>query len=78
MDDDTEILVLTPNKDSAIGYKQIKIWANKENLISRILLKDNADNLIQIDFSNYKVNRNIADSMFNLIPPEGSKIIDLR
>ena len=74
----TEVLVLTPNKESSIGYSLIKIWINKENLINRIVLKDKADNLIQIDFSKYKVNRKISDSKFNFTPPEGSKVIDLR
>jgi outer membrane lipoprotein carrier protein len=74
----TELLVLTPNKDSSIGYSLIKIWINKENLINRIVLKDKADNLIRIDFSKYKVNRKISDSKFNFTPPEGSKVIDLR
>jgi len=74
----TEVLVLTPNKDSSIGYSLIKIWINKEQLINRIVLKDKSDNLIQIDFSKYKVNRKISDSKFNFTPPEGSKVIDLR
>ena len=78
MDDGAEVLVLTPNKDSSIGYNAIKIWTNKENLINRIVLKDNADNLIQIDFSKYKVNQKISDNKFNFTPPEGSKVIDLR
>lgn len=78
LDNNTEVLVLTPNKDLYIGYSLIKIWMNKENLINRIVLKDNADNLIQIDFSKYKVNQKISDSKFNFTPPEGSKVIDLR
>jgi outer membrane lipoprotein carrier protein len=78
MDNGVEILVLTPNQDSSIGYSSIKIWINKENLINRIVLKDKADNLIQIDFSKYKVNQKISDSKFNFTPPEGSKVIDLR
>ena len=65
-------------KESTIGYSFIKIWMNRENLINRITLKDKADNLIQIEFSNYKLNRNIADNKFNFTPPEGSKVIDLR
>jgi chaperone LolA len=77
-DKDTEILVLTPTQDSNIGYSLIKIWINKENLINRIILKDKADNLIQIDFSKYKVNQKITDSKFIFTPPEGSKVIDLR
>lgn len=78
IDNGAEVLVLTPNKGSSIGYSLIKIWMDKENLINRVLLKDNADNLIQIDFSRYKVNQKISDNKFNFTPPEGSKVIDLR
>ena len=78
MDDGTEVLILTPKKESSIGYSLIKIWLNNENLIIRIILKDKADNQIQIDFSKYKVNQKIADSKFSFTPPEGSKVIDLR
>jgi outer membrane lipoprotein carrier protein len=77
-ENETEVLVLVPEKNSSIGYNTIKIWMTGENLISRILMKDNADNLIQIDFSKYKVNQKIPDSKFNFTPPEGSKVIDLR
>lgn len=78
MENGIEVLVLTPNKESSIGYSLIKIWVNNENLINRIILKDKADNLTQIDFSKYKVNQSITDSKFNFTPPEGSKVIDLR
>jgi len=74
----TEVLVLVPNKESSIGYNTIKIRMTDEYLIERILMKDNADNLIQIDFSKYKVNQKIPDNKFNFTPPEGSKVIDLR
>jgi len=78
MENSTKVLVLTPNKDSSIGYSSIKIWMNKENLISRIVLKDKVDNLIQIDFLKYKVNQKISESKFIFTAPEGSKVIDLR
>lgn len=78
MDNGTEVLVLIPNKGSTIGYSLIKIWMNKENLINHMVLKDNANNLIQIDFLKYKVNQKISDNKFNFTPPEGSKVIDLR
>lgn len=73
-----EVLVLIPEKNSNIGYSRIKIWITKENLIDKIVLTDNADNLIQIDFARYKLNQNISDNKFNFTPPEGSKVIDLR
>lgn len=78
LENNLEVLVLKPKSGSSIGYSEIKIWVGKENLIDRIVFKDNADNLINIIFSKYKVNRKIADNLFNLTPPEGSKVIDLR
>lgn len=78
IDNGDDILVLTPNKNSSIGYSLIKIWKSKENLINRIVMQDNADNLIQIDFSKYKVNQKISASKFIFTPPEGCKVIDLR
>jgi len=77
-DNGEEVLVFTPNKNSSIGYSVVKMWISKENLINRILMKDKADNLIQIDFSKYKLNQKISDSKFNFTPAEGSKVIDLR
>jgi outer membrane lipoprotein carrier protein len=76
--DGREILVLTPNENSEIGYSLVKIWINKENLIERIVLIDKANNNIQIDFSKYKLNQKLTDNYFNFTPPEGSKVIDLR
>jgi outer membrane lipoprotein-sorting protein len=73
-----DVLVLTPDINSSISYSLIKIWMTKDNLINRITLKDKANNIIQIDFSKYKVNQKISDSKFSLVPPEGSKVIDLR
>ena len=78
IENNSEILVLKPKSNSSIGYSSIKIWIGKENLIDRIIFIDNADNLIKIVFSKYKVNRQLADNLFSLTPPEGSKVIDLR
>lgn len=77
-DSGNDILLLTPDKNSSIGYSLIKIWMTKENLINRITLKDKAGNLIQIDFSKYKVNQKFSDSKFSFTPSEGCKVIDLR
>ena len=62
----------------SIGYNLIKIWPSSDNLINKVVLKDNADNLIQIEFFKYKLNQKVLDSKFIFYPPEGSKIIDLR
>lgn len=74
----SSVLVLTPNASSSIGYSLIKIWSDSNNLINKVVLKDNADNLIQIEFFKYKLNQKVLDSKFIFYPPEGSKVIDLR
>ena len=60
------------------NFDSLKIWLNDENLISKVLIIDSEMGQIEVEFSNYKVNQNINDSEFSFIPPEGSKIIDLR
>ena len=76
--DGCSVLVLIPNQSSSIGYNLIKIWPSSDNLINKVVLKDNADNLIQIEFFKYKLNQKVLDSKFIFNPPEGSKVIDLR
>lgn len=77
-ENENSVLVLTPNPNSSIEYDLIKIWLTKENLINQIVLKDKADNFIQIRFTKYKLNQNILDAKFKFTPSEGSKVIDLR
>ena len=73
----SEVLVLTPNK-SGLNFTTAKIWVNSENLISRILLTEQNNALIQVSFSNYKINSFLSRSTFTFTPPKGSKVIDLR
>lgn len=75
--DDGVVLRLIPNT-STLSFNSIKLWINNENLISRALIDDPAAGLVQLDISDYKLNSNLPDSYFIFIPPEGSKIIDLR
>lgn len=76
--DGSSVLVLTPNASSSIGYSLIKIWSDSDYLINKVVLKDNAESLIQIEFFKYKLNAKVSDSKFIFYPPEGSKVIDLR
>jgi outer membrane lipoprotein carrier protein len=74
---DQKVLMLTPQK-SGLNFKYVKIWTDSKHLISKMIIEDLNDVLIQIDFSNYKLNSNLPDSLFNFTPPKGSKVIDLR
>ncbi len=65
-------------KTPTFSFSSIKLWIDEDDLVGRALFDDPAAGLIQIDLSNYKLNKNIADSYFSFSPPAGSEIIDLR
>jgi len=71
------ILELIPN-DDAFSFSSIKLFIDGDNLITKALIDDPASGAIQIDLSNYQLNKNLPDSFFQFSPPEGSKVIDLR
>ncbi len=71
------ILELIP-KDDAFSFSSIKLFIDGDNLITKALIDDPASGAIQIDLSNYQLNKNLPDSFFQFSPPEGSKVIDLR
>ncbi|MCL5030318.1 MAG: outer membrane lipoprotein carrier protein LolA [Bacteroidetes bacterium] len=71
------VLVLKPGKPG-MNFKIAKIFINSSDLVQKIILTDQNDALIQIEFSNYKLNQKLNNSTFTFIPPKGSKVIDLR
>ena len=72
-----KVLMLTPQK-AGLNFKNVKIWLDKVHLISKMIIDDPNDVLIQIEFSEYKLNTKLAVSLFTFTPPKGSKVIDLR
>ncbi|MGA7719622.1 MAG: outer-membrane lipoprotein carrier protein LolA [Ignavibacteriaceae bacterium] len=76
-DGDLNILNLFPNKSGLI-FKNALIYINPGNLIQKINLTDQTSNHIQIEFSNYQLNKSLGISTFSFTPPKGSKVIDLR
>lgn len=71
------ILTLIPNSYT-YHFDSIDLWLNSEDLISKVVIEDSMSGKTEIDFSNYELNQNLADSGFSFVPPEGSKVIDLR
>lgn len=71
------ILTLIPNSYT-YNFSRIDLWLNDEDLISKVLIVDSVSGKTEIIFSNYELNQNLSDSGFSFVPPEGSKIIDLR
>jgi outer membrane lipoprotein carrier protein len=72
-----KVLELIPNDDT-ISFSSIKLFIDSENLITKVLIDDPATGIIQIDLSNYQLNKNLPDSYFSFTPPEGSQVLDLR
>ncbi|MGB5289240.1 MAG: outer-membrane lipoprotein carrier protein LolA [Ignavibacteriaceae bacterium] len=71
------VLQLIPIKNS-LSFNSVKLFITDDNFISRVLIDDPSTGLIQLDISNYQINKNLPDSYFSFSPPEGSKILDLR
>jgi len=77
-EDNQDVLVLVPQKESNLNFKKAKIWVNQDYLIIRISVENLSGTNMNLQFSNYNLNRNLPESMFTFSPPEGTNIIDLR
>ena len=71
------VLELIPNDDT-FSFNNIKLYLSKDYLITKALIDDPASGKIELDLSDFQLNKNIPDSFFQFSPPEGSKVIDLR
>jgi outer membrane lipoprotein carrier protein len=65
-------------KDDTFSFNSVKLFIDSEHLITKVLIDDPATGTIQIDLSNYQLNKNLPDSLFQFSPPEGSQVLDLR
>lgn len=72
-----KVLELIP-KDDTFSFNSVKLFIDSENLITNVFVDDPATGKIQIDLSDYQLNKNIPDSYFQFSPPEGSQVLDLR
>jgi outer membrane lipoprotein carrier protein len=71
------VLQLVPENNS-LSFSSVKLFITNDNLISKVLIDDPASGSIQVDLSDYQINKNLPDSMFSFSPPEGSQVLDLR
>ena len=65
-------------KDDTFSFNSVKLFIDSENLITKVFVDDPATGTIQIDLSNYQLNKNLPDSYFSFTAPEGSQVLDLR
>jgi len=75
--EDQTVLELIP-QDNEFSFTSIKLFIDGDNLITKALIDDPATGEIQIELSDYQLNKNLPDSFFNFSPSEGSQVIDLR
>ncbi|MBE0538872.1 MAG: outer membrane lipoprotein carrier protein LolA [Ignavibacterium sp.] len=71
------ILVLTP-KSKRNNLGEVKLYITKENLIDKVIVSNPATGIMEITFSNYKLNQSLPDSQFKFTVPEGTTVVDLR
>ena len=65
-------------QDNEFSFTSIKLFIDGDNLITKAMVDDPATGEIQIELSDYQLNKNLTDSFFQFSPPEGSQVIDLR
>ena len=65
-------------KDDTFSFTSVKLLIDSEYLITKVLIDDPATGKIQIDLSNYQLNKNLPESYFSFTPSEGSQVLDLR
>lgn len=77
-ENESNILIITPDENADLNFAQAKLWINDSNLIVKIEIEEKNNSQITFELSNYDLKQNLADSQFSFTPPEGSKVIDLR
>lgn len=70
-------LTLTP-KSRTSNFGEVTLWINNNDLIEKIQTYDAASGLMELNFSNIKINQSLPVTLFQFSPPQESKIIDLR
>jgi outer membrane lipoprotein carrier protein len=75
--EDQTVLELIP-QDNEFSFTSIKLFIDGDNLITKAMMDDPVTGEIQIELSDYQLNKNLTDSFFKFSPPEGSQVIDLR
>lgn len=71
------ILELIPQTDT-FNFNSIELTLDSDYLINKVLVDDPATGTIQLNLTNYQLNKNLPDSYFQFTAPEGSQILDLR
>ena len=63
-------------KDDTFSFTSVKLLIDSEYLITKVLIDDPATGKIQIDLSDYQLNKNLPESYFLFTPSEGNSGFD--
>jgi outer membrane lipoprotein carrier protein len=77
-DSEGEKVLQLISQNNSLSFNSVKLFITDDNLISKVLIDDPSTGSIQVFLSNYKINKNLSDSLFSFSPPEGSQVLDLR
>jgi len=75
--DNEEIIQLIP-QEGLLDLKDIKIWKDNNNMISKLEVTDIGDMCYFIQFEDVAINQNLPDNKFTFNPPKGIRVVDLR
>ncbi len=64
--------------DDFLGFNSAKVFVDKNYVVNKIEIEDYTNNYFSFSLSKIKINEELSDNLFTLIPPEGTDIIDLR
>jgi outer membrane lipoprotein carrier protein len=77
-DSEGEKVLQLISQNNSLSFNSVKLFITDDNLISKVLIDDPSTGSIQVFLSNYKINKNLSNSLFSFSPPEGSQVLDLR
>lgn len=73
------VIKLTPKTSNESFFTSIKIWVeNNSWKINKVIYTDYNGNETEYEIENISFDKKFPDSMFTLVPPEGSEVIDVR
>lgn len=74
---DEEIIQLIPY-EGLLDLKDIKIWKDNNDMITKLEITDLGDVCYFIQFENVLINQNLPENKFTFNPPKGIRVVDLR
>lgn len=72
-----KVILLKPKKKNG-EFRDIKIYPDKESILTKVEFTDSGGNYFSFEFSNVKLDENLSDKQFSYTVPKGTRTVDLR